>query len=246
MASGWRAKLQVFFFCHWRREIFSKNCIQFLKDGDKIISKTNEILDTFSNALQTKYSVNKNVTPERQYVRRFVEAKLNTDEQSELDVDVSMSELTIALNSMKKGKTPGSNGFPVEFFRCFWLELGPFLLQAVKKSLYNGECLPSHQEGIITLIPKKGKPHYSIKGWRPITLLNTDYKIISTAISSRIRKAMGRLIDPAQTAYTAGRFIGENTRLLCDIIHWTKSQKSHGLSWQPTLRRPLNQLNGLI
>ena len=97
-----------------------------------------------------------------------------------------LSELTETLNSMKKGKTPGSNGFPVEFFRCFWVEIGPFLHRAIRSSL-KGQKLPTHREGVNTLVPKKDKSPHSPKGWRPITLLNTDYKIISTVISNRLK-----------------------------------------------------------
>ena len=130
---------------------------------------------------------------------------------------------------MKKGKTPGSNGFPVEFFRCFWLEIGPFLHRAITTTFEGEVGLPSHREGIITLIPKKGKSPHTYKGWRPITLLNTDYKIVSTAISNRLKTVMTQLINPAQTAYTSGRYIGENTRLVYDVIHWTKKNKKPGM-----------------
>ena len=130
---------------------------------------------------------------------------------------------------MKKGKTPGSNVFPVEFFRCFWHELGPFLHRALKTSFKDGRGLPTHREGVITLIAKKGKSPHTFKGWRPITLLNTDYKIVSTVISNRLKTVMSKLINPAQTAYTSGRYIGENTRLVYDLIHWTKRNEKPGI-----------------
>ena len=130
---------------------------------------------------------------------------------------------------MKKGKTPGSSGFPVEFFRCFWSELGPFLYRAIKTSLAEGDGLRTHQEGIITMIPKRGKSLHTYKGWRPITLLNTDYKIVSTAISNRLKSVIAKLINPVQTAYTSGRFIGENSRLLYDMMHWTKENNKPGV-----------------
>ena len=93
----------------------------------------------------------------------------------------------------------------------------------------NGKTLTTHREGIITMIPKAGKPVDSIKGWRPITLLNVDFKIISAAISARIQSVIGKLIDKCQTAYIKGRFIGENTRLIYDVINNLLNRDSTGL-----------------
>ena len=67
------------------------------------------------------------------------------------------------------------------------------------------------------MIPKTGKSPDSIKVWRPITLLNVDFKIISAAISARLQQVMGKLVDPCQTAYIKGRYIGKNTRLVFDV-----------------------------
>ena len=91
------------------------------------------------------------------------------------------------------------------------------------------KTLMTHREGVITMIPKAGKPANTIKGWRPITLLNIDFKIISAAVSARLQSVMDRLIDKCQTAYIKGRFIGENTRLVYDIIHHLIERKGTGL-----------------
>jgi hypothetical protein len=87
----------------------------------------------------------------------------------------------------------------------------------------------SHTEGVITMIPKTGKSSHSVKGWRPITLLNVDFKVISAALSSRLQNVIGKLIDPCQTAYIKGRFIGENTRLVFDTINYLLTTEKSGL-----------------
>ena len=97
------------------------------------------------------------------------------------------------------------------------------------RGLKEGQKLPTRREGVINLIPKKDKSPHSPKGWRPITLLNTDYNIISTVISNRLKTVLNKLINPAQTAYTSGRYIGENTRLVHDLIHWTRCNEKTGV-----------------
>lgn len=206
-----------------------RKSIQYIQTGDNIITDNTKIIDAFSDIFQRKYSLNADIIPDSTFIAKHITKRLDATDKNRLDAEISMSELTNALNSMKKGKTPGSNGFPVEFFRCFWLELSPFLYRAVQKSLTEGNELLSHREGIITLIPKKGKSPNTFKGWRPISLLNADYKIISTVMANRLKTVMSKLINPAQTAYTSGRYIGENTRLLYDVIHWTNGNKKPGV-----------------
>ena len=64
---------------------------------------------------------------------------------------------------MKKGKSPGTNGFTSDFFKHFWSLIGIFLFRAVQEGLRNQTTMLSHRECIVTLIPKQGKPKDSIK-----------------------------------------------------------------------------------
>lgn len=68
-----------------------------------------------------------------------------------------------------------------------------------------------------------------MKGWRPITLLNVDYKIISSAVANRFKTVINKIISPSQTAYISGRYIGENTRLIFDTIALTAEKKIPGM-----------------
>ena len=206
-----------------------KNSIQYINIENKTVSKTSSILDVFSRHFASKYSKTPNVDMRENIVPNYIKAKLSSTDRNLLDSEITIGELTKALQTMKKGKTPGSNGFPVEFFRTFWSELAPFLHRAFIASLTQREALPSHRVGIIKLIPKQGKPPQEIKSWRPITLLNVDYKIVSTAIANRFKKIIDQIISPCQTAYIKNRYIGENTRLLFDTIAFANKKMIPGI-----------------
>jgi len=75
---------------------------------------------------------------------------------------------------------------------------------------------------MITCIPKDGKSKLYIKNWRPISLLNVDYKIISGVIANRIKKYLDTIISDTQKGFIKGRYIGECTRLVYDIIKATE------------------------
>ena len=68
-----------------------------------------------------------------------------------------------------------------------------------------------------------------MKNWRPLTLLNCDYKIASKAIASRIKTFLPKLISDDQTGFIKGRCISENKRLLDSVIKFTEGKKIPGL-----------------
>ena len=68
-----------------------------------------------------------------------------------------------------------------------------------------------------------------MKNWRPITLLNCDYKIATKCIASRIKKVLPKLINNDQTGFMKNRFIGENIRLIDSIINYTNAEQIEGL-----------------
>ena len=130
---------------------------------------------------------------------------------------------------MKKGKSPGSNGFTADFFKHFWKILGIFLYRAFLESVQNGTTLHTHRESIVTLILKPGKSADSLKGWRPISLLNVDFKILSAAVANRLKLVSDSLISPSQTAYINGRYIGENSRIVYDVIEHLNHTNNTGI-----------------
>ena len=72
-----------------------------------------------------------------------------------------------------------------------------------------GELSTSQRQGIIRLIPKKDKDLSYLKNWRPVSLLNVDYKIATKAIGLRLKKVLRDIINNTQTRYLQGRFIGK-------------------------------------
>ena len=90
---------------------------------------------------------------------------------------------------------------------------------------------PAHFErwGIVKLIPKKDAKLVLIKNWRPLTLLNCDYKIASKAIPSRTKTFLPKLISDDQTGFLKGSCISENIRLLDGVIKYTEEKNIPGL-----------------
>ena len=151
--------------------------------------------------------------------------KLTPEESKKLDGKLKYSEVFTALKKMNNNKSPGSDGYTAEFFKFFWPDLGHFLLRSINYGLETGEMSITQRQGLITCIPKKDKPRQLLKNWRPISLLNIMYKLASSCIAERIKTILPKLIHEDQKGFMKGRFIGENTRLLYDIMFYT--EKNH-------------------
>lgn len=81
---------------------------------------------------------------------------------------------------------------------------------------------------MISLIYKKGEKQL-LKNYRPISLTNTDYKIIACVLAKRLQKILANTINKNQTAYVKGRYIGENARLILDIFEYCDSENKNGI-----------------
>ena len=127
-------------------------------------------------------------------------------------------EIIEAIKAMSNNKTPGSDGLPIEFYKILWADIKEFFINAVHESFETGELSTLQRHGIITLLPKQNKDNLYLKNWRPISLLQTDYKIIAKALATRMKKVLPDLIHKDQTGFLKNRYIGENIRKILDII----------------------------
>ena len=126
-------------------------------------------------------------------------------------------------------KSPGMDGFTVEFYTFFWKELGHYLVRSINFSYSSGEMLVTQRSMLITTLPKPNKSKFYLKNWRLISLLGVDYKIASAVIVNRIKKVLPTIISHTQKGFLKNRSIAENTRLIYDIIDKLNSSNQEGL-----------------
>ena len=164
---------------------------------------------------------------------------LKEEESLKLEGMLTLKEAGQTLKNMKNNKSPGTSGFSTDLYKTFWKQLGNFVVRAINYGFIQGELTITQQKGLIVCIPKENKCKKFLKNWRPITLLNTIYKIASGSIANRIKQVLNKLISTDQTGFIEGRFIGENTRLVYDILHYTEEKISLDYYSLLTLKRLL-------
>jgi hypothetical protein len=125
-----------------------------------------------------------------------------------LDRDFDINELDKALDKMKSNTAGGPDGIGVPVYKKFWYLLRSALLEYCKAMLDAGNMSESFLTAAIKLIPKKGDTS-QIKNWRPISLLNVGYKIISKAINNRLKKISETILSRAQKGFTNKKILQE-------------------------------------
>ena len=154
--------------------------------------------------------------------------KLTRTEKLDLDQPISKTEYDTVIKNLKTGKSPGLDGITPEFYKHFWDDLYPPFSEMVTESFIAGHLPESVRMAVVQLIFKKDNPHL-LKNYRPISLTNCDYTIIAFILSNRIQNIIHNLVSNDQTAYVKNRFIGNNVRLLTDILDYCDLNNKNGI-----------------
>ncbi|KAG0605467.1 hypothetical protein M758_9G061900 [Ceratodon purpureus] len=131
------------------------------------------------------------------------------------------AELEEALKAMAVGKSPGPDGISTEFFKQFWVLIGPEFTAMLNRAITNGAFPTGLHHGLIVLLQKEGNLEL-ITNKRPITLLNTSYKIFAKMLQIRLQRLLPDVIHDGQSAFIPGRYILDSVMVQHETIDWAR------------------------
>jgi len=130
---------------------------------------------------------------------------------------------------LNPNKAPGPDGLTSGFFKAAWGSVGDEIITSITHFFHSAFLPSSTNSTILTLVPKF--PGASkLTEFRPISCLNTIYKVISRLMVKRLKPILPSLILPCQTAFVQGRLLLENTVLSSELIngyHKNKGKKNY-------------------
>ena len=148
------------------------------------------------------------------YVNTISFPKLAKEKSKTLDGGITEKELFITLQSMENIKSPGNDGLTKNFYITFCNEVkAPFPL-AIEKSYLVKKLSTLQKQAVTKLIGKKRCDKKFIQNWQPFSILNVDVKLISKALTERLKNVLSERISPNQNAYVKNRSISEGSRLI--------------------------------
>jgi len=164
----------------------------------------------------------------REFLDSVQNKQLHGAEYEMLNQPISELEIEDALKRAPKGKSPGIDSLSNEMLLKFWPELKDTFMAALNESFLSGLLTTSQRKSLVTLIPKGNPDSDKLSNYRGISLLCCDYKLISSALTHRMKKVIGKLIDEEQTGFIKGRQISENICMIRDILDHTEKEQIEG------------------
>ena len=152
-----------------------------------------------------------------------VQSKITDEMHEVLSSEYTAKEVKVALFQMGPTKAPGPDGINALFYQKFWHVVGNTVVLAMLDFLNNGNMLPKINHTNILLIPKN-RNLVKISDFRPISLCNVIYKIISKVLANRLKQVLPQIISPTQNAFVLGRLIIDNVLVAFETLHTMHSR----------------------
>ena len=185
--------------------------------------KTNEMVSSekgkrrlLNNYYENLYKLEVKDPSEYKNFENQLERKVTKEENEMLTMSISEVEVRAAIKELPKGKSPGMDGLPSEFYQHFTHILTPILTKVFNDSIKD-QLTDSQRTGAVSLVAKGGE-RTELKNWRPIALLCVDYKILAKVMTNRFKKVLNRIIEPAQVGALPGRNITANLVTIRNIL----------------------------
>ena len=141
-----------------------------------------------------------------------------------MNTPITDKEISKGLWALKPFKILGPNSLHAGFFQHFWLIVSDFVREEVKRVFSLGVIPVYMNQILITLILKCRSPE-SLSNYRPISLCNTTYKIVTKIIVNWIRPFLSELVSPLQATFVPGRKGLDNAIIVQELIHTMSKKK---------------------
>ena len=223
-------KCTSFFYQKEKKNGINKHIASIKKEDGTETTEMSEIKTEIEKFYTTLYTSQNSLCPEglgkgirEQTNRNNIKVKaikdITKEEQNKLGGWITKNEIWKALASMRNNKSPGIDGLPREFYKTFWNIIGDDLCETLNNIYLSGNLSNTMELAILSLLFKKGIRSL-LKNWRPISLLTTDYKILSKILATRLRDILDKIIHSSQACGVKGRKINHHIWLLDHLINY--------------------------
>lgn len=214
----------------WRiRKQMAERFIHKVKDpqNDKMCYKLEDIQSSFETYYRNLYTQPQaaGLTVVSDFLASLDLPSVGTEQNRIMTQEITEEEINKAISRLKANKMPGADGYASEWYKTFRETLVPLLKKCFNYVLRGGETPLSWRQAIISVIPKTGKDRTECSSYRPISVLNMDYRLYASILAKRMENIVPDLIDPDQTGFVKNRQTQDNVRRALHHIDQMRKSK---------------------
>ena len=181
------------YFCRLEKKRGTEQWIAAIRGTDgKVATDIDGICRSWVDFFSTLFSGDELDLKVQEDLLENLSVRLPSSSSASCDGPITLEEARKALEGAAIGRSPGSDGLSAEFYLAFWKVLGEDLIEVFNASFSSGHLPPSLRRALITLLFKKGD-RLDPKNWRPISLLNSDYKILARILAGACQSSCSSL-----------------------------------------------------
>lgn len=200
--------------------------VERIEINNTTLRNADDIANQFAIYYKELYNLKENEKTTKSQILSFFQ-KLSLPQTTEtqnksLVQAISANDVQTHISKLKMNKSPGSDGFTNEFYKEFKQEISPLLVRAFNWALNNNIWANTWNSGIITVVHKPGKNPNECASYRPISLLNTDHKILTAILAEKLAKIIPSLVKSDQTGFIQQRYLADNVRRTLNVLHWAQ------------------------
>lgn len=211
------ANMQSKFFLRLAKQNKPSSIINQIRVNGNITTNKNVIYPEVQRFFQNQFSENVTNQIDTESIVFQELPSLNQTDSEKCEQIITQEEIHEAIKSAKLNRASGMDGLPIEFYKFFWDDIKTLLTKLIKNFQQTGELPLSMKKIVVTPIPKPGD-RTELKNWRPISLMNCDYKIITRIFGRKIADVISSLLTSDQSYCVPGRTIYNNLHLIRNII----------------------------
>ena len=202
-----------------------RNVIERITANGKEVTDIREIKDYINGYFRRLYKRRKGLQFDISYLNM---SKLQPEEASRLESQVTRQEIKEALFSCDPSKAPGYDGFNLKCIRKMWHVIDEDFYTAILDFFETGNLHCSFNTTWVILVPKKSEAK-EVTDYRPISLVGSVYKVIAKILSKRLRSVLPALVGETQSAFVEGRQILDGALIANETVQWMKIKKKAGV-----------------